>query len=61
MAECNGSSNGSSNYEPSAIVQAFHNIPRADIDLNQAPDQFSLELSYYEVGIILRVVKYSNG
>lgn len=46
MTECNGSSS----YEPSAIAQAFHNIPRADIDLNEAPDQFSLELSYYEVG-----------
>lgn len=45
MAVCTNSSS----YDPSSLVESFHDIPHVDIDLNDSPDTFDLDLEYFEV------------
>ena len=42
-------SNGSSSYDPTDIVTAFHNIPHVDIDLKDSSSQFDISLEYFQV------------
>ena len=42
-------SNGSSSYDPTDIVNAFHNIPHVDIDLKDSSSQFDITLDYFQV------------
>ncbi len=45
MAVCTNSSS----YDPSSLVESFHDVPHVDIDLNSSPDTFDLDLDYFEV------------
>lgn len=45
-------SNGSSSYDPTDIVNAFHNIPHVDIDLKDSSSQFDITLDYFQAVII---------
>ena len=39
----------SSSYDPSSMVESFHDIPHVDIDLNDSPDEFDTDREYFEV------------
>lgn len=52
--------NLSSGYEASSLVNSFHGIPHRDIDLNDSPDQFQLNLEYFEVCLRSHVSAYSR-
>ena len=57
MSSC---SNDSSGYRPSSIVDAFHNIPHVDIDLEPSSSQFKVTVDYFQVSAVNRSLYCSN-